>query len=91
MIDRLIIPRIIKWLSKGKMILILGARQVGKSTLLKQLEEALQENAVWINGDNPEDRALLQNVNSRTAQQLFKPGQLVFWMKCSGYRMPVCA
>ncbi len=78
MIDRLIIPRIIKWLSKGKMILILGARQVGKSTLLKQLEEALQENAVWINGDNPEDRALLQNVNSRTAQQLFKPGQLVF-------------
>ena len=65
-----------KWFS-GKTILLLGARQVGKTTLLKALLENTPERIEWINGDNPQDRALLNQMNSERAQRLFAKGTVV--------------
>ena len=39
-----------KWLNTGKAIVILGARQVGKTTLLKTLFGSSNE-VLWLNGD----------------------------------------
>jgi uncharacterized protein len=50
-------------LFKGKVILLFGARQVGKSTLIK---DALsnQENVLWLNADDTDTIALFDNINA---------------------------
>lgn len=53
---------------KGKIILLLGARQVGKTTLLKQLIKEIDEPAIWLNADEAD---ILQELNSAvTSTQL---------------------
>ena len=61
----------------GKTILLLGARQVGKTTLLRSLTQTISVPTIWINGDNPQDRALMNQINSDRAKNLFPPGTLV--------------
>lgn len=51
-------------LNKGKAIIIYGARQVGKTTLLKNIVEKDSKEIYWLNGDRVEDRALLENASS---------------------------
>lgn len=51
-------------LNKGKAIIIYGARQVGKTTLLKKIVEKDSKEIYWLNGDRVEDRALLENASS---------------------------
>jgi len=46
---------------KGKIILLLGARQVGKTTLLKQLAKELDEHTAWLNVDEAD---ILQELNA---------------------------
>ena len=48
-----------KW-NSGKVLIVIGPRQVGKTTLLKSLCEA-EGNYLFMNGDDPEDRILLEN------------------------------
>lgn len=62
----------------GKTIVLLGARQVGKTTLLKQIEKAINRGVIWLNGDNPEDRALLNGINGTRAKEIFPKGSVVF-------------
>jgi predicted AAA+ superfamily ATPase len=62
----------------GKTIILLGARQVGKTTLLKQIAESLKNEVIWLNGDNPEDRLLLSQINGSRAKQIFPRGSIVF-------------
>lgn len=50
MIQRLLQQQVQSLFSRGKVILIMGARQVGKSTLLNQLF-ANQPDVLWLNGD----------------------------------------
>ena len=38
-------------LFQGKVITLIGARQTGKTTLLKRLFEAYREDALWLNAD----------------------------------------
>lgn len=63
-------------LFSGKSIILFGARQVGKTTLLKEISNNAK-NAVWLNGDNIEDIELLSKINSTRAKQLFRKGSLV--------------
>lgn len=42
-----------------KAILLFGARQTGKTTLLKKLYEA-KDNVLWLNGDNHDTHALFE-------------------------------
>ncbi|VAW25898.1 Prokaryotic ATPase [hydrothermal vent metagenome] len=57
MIERILLKNIRKQLYKGKAIILLGPRQVGKTTLLKELSKQEQD-VLWINADNIEDREL---------------------------------
>jgi predicted AAA+ superfamily ATPase len=55
---------------KGKIIVILGARQVGKSTLIKMLPSCDSNNTLWLDGENADVHQLLKNTNSERLKQL---------------------
>ncbi|MFI3240169.1 MAG: AAA family ATPase [Bacteroidales bacterium] len=63
MVERLIENRIKAKLNSGKAIIIMGARQVGKTTLLKNLFPNSNE-TLWLNGDEPDVRVMLDNITS---------------------------
>ena len=63
MIERAIKKSIQSKMNDGKAIILMGARQVGKTTFLKQLfREDLS--TLWLNGDEPDIRALFENITS---------------------------
>ena len=62
---------------KGKAIVLIGARQVGKSTLLKQII-ADKGNVLNLNCDDPSVRSLLQDINLNTLRQLIGNNKIVF-------------
>lgn len=64
-------------LFKGKLILLIGPRQVGKSTLLIQITEKLQLPYILLNCDEPEPRALLSDVNVMRLKQFIGSNKLV--------------
>lgn len=55
---------------KGKIIVILGARQVGKSTLVKMLIAHQKETVLWLDGEEADVHLLLQNSNSERLAQI---------------------
>lgn len=55
---------------KGKIIVILGARQVGKSTLIKMLVAHQKEAVLWLDGEEADVHLLLQNSNSERLAQI---------------------
>lgn len=55
---------------KGKVIVILGARQVGKSTLIKMLPACTKHSVLWLDGENTDVQLLLQNPNSERLKQI---------------------
>ena len=64
MISRITIQNIDRKLFKGKAILLFGARQVGKTTLLKHFTSNRSESVLHISGDEPDIRELLSNITS---------------------------
>lgn len=63
MIKRLLFESIEKQLFKGKAIILLGCRQIGKTTLLQQLLSE-REDVMWLSGDEPDTRSLIDGMNS---------------------------
>jgi uncharacterized protein len=63
MIPRQIEKNILENLHKGKVIILLGARQTGKTTLLKQLTNGNQS-LLWLNGDESDVQAIFHQTNS---------------------------
>lgn len=63
MIERTLKQKIGKMVGKEKAIIIMGPRQVGKSTLLHEMFGASQE-VIWLNGDDPDVQELFANVTS---------------------------
>ena len=63
MVQRFVKDNIESKLFKGKAIILLGARQVGKTTLLKEIAKN-KKDVLWINADNIEDRELFSNPSS---------------------------
>lgn len=62
MIARTQQSQIDSYLFKGKAILVFGARQVGKTSLIKN---TCQNNSyLWLNGDEPDTQLLLENITS---------------------------
>jgi uncharacterized protein len=50
------------YLFKGKAILVFGARQVGKTSLIRN---TIKKNPfLWLNGDEPDTQQLLENITS---------------------------
>lgn len=77
MITRVLEEVISGRLFTGKTVLLLGPRQVGKTTLMKNIFQKHAGRSFWMNADNPEDRALLNGINSLRARELFPAGTLV--------------
>lgn len=63
MIHRVIEKNILPLLNTSKAIVIMGARQVGKSTLLDYLF-GNRHDVKWLNGDEPDTQSILTNISS---------------------------
>lgn len=67
---------IVNKLFKGKAIILIGARQVGKSTLFKQIIES-KDNVLNLNCDDPTVRTILQDINLNTLKRLIGNNKIV--------------
>ena len=76
MIDRDITMQIKDDFYKGKVIVILGARQVGKTTLMEHLVKD-QSNLLILNCDNYDDRSDLENKTSTELKNLIGNNKIV--------------
>ena len=70
MYKRDLLPVIQERCFKGKAILLLGARQVGKTTLLKMLMQEQGNKILYLNCDEPQTVMLLTNRNLRDLKAL---------------------
>lgn len=70
MISRAISDSIKNHLKDEKAIILLGPRQVGKSTLLQQLSPKLAKPIMWWNGDDADVRTILTNTTSTSLRAL---------------------
>lgn len=64
MIKRALQPIIESRLFKGKIIILYGARQVGKTTLIKNIQNKFPDSSLYLNCDEPDIRALLTDTTS---------------------------
>uniref|UniRef100_UPI00404AA384 ATP-binding protein n=2 Tax=Flavobacterium sp. TaxID=239 RepID=UPI00404AA384 len=62
---------------KGKVILLLGARQVGKSTLIKILPFKAEDKIIWLDGENADIQILFQSPNSQRLKQIAGDAKIV--------------
>ena len=70
MISRAISASVQKHLKDTKAIILLGPRQVGKSTLLQQLSDKFAQPIIWWNGDDADIRSILSNTTSTSLRSL---------------------
>jgi predicted AAA+ superfamily ATPase len=70
MIIRNIKQKIEEKLFTGKVIILLGPRQVGKTTLLKEIIKN-RTDALWLNADEPDIQSLFENATSSRLKNYF--------------------
>ena len=70
MIERKLKTVISQRLNTEKVIIVLGARQVGKTTLLKNLF-ANNDDLLWLNGDEMDVQELFANISSSRLKAIF--------------------
>lgn len=76
MIQRTIEKQIEELLGTQKAIIIMGARQVGKSTLLNTLLGA-RKDVMWMNGDDPDIQNLFQQITSARMRAILGDSRFV--------------
>lgn len=64
-------------LNKGKAIVITGARQVGKTTFVKQLQDEIESEGIWFNADENITRERLHNPSLETLNNLIGDKKLI--------------
>lgn len=77
MISREIQNSIEEKLFKGKLIVIYGARQVGKTTLIKQISKKFEDKTLYLNCDEPDIREFLTNASSTRLRNLIGQKKLI--------------
>lgn len=76
MINRISTDLIKSKLFTGKAIIILGARQTGKTTLLNQLFKDTPD-TVWLSGDDPDVQNVFEKITSSRLKTLFAGKKLI--------------
>ncbi len=77
MIDRIIESRIKGKLFKGKSIIVYGARQVGKTTLISKVTDNRNSNTLWLNCDEPDVRKMLTDATSTRLRSIAGKSSIV--------------
>lgn len=78
MIERFAIKKIEEKLFKGKAILVFGARQVGKTTLIENLLKKEKNSVLHVSGDEPDVREVLTNINSTQLRNYIGNNKIFF-------------
>jgi predicted AAA+ superfamily ATPase len=76
MLKRSLFSALLKRFNKGKAIVLLGPRQVGKTTLLRQCLQGKE--FLFLNGDDPEIRELLENAGTSKLKSIIGQFKWVF-------------
>jgi len=76
MIDRFLNKTLENKLFKGKIIILTGARQVGKTTLLRQMVKG-RTDCLWLNGDELQIQNLFDNASADRLLSEFKGNSIV--------------
>lgn len=76
MIARILAPQLKEKFFKGKALLLMGARQIGKTTLLKEIV-GTQTEVLWLSGDEPDVIELFETANSVRLKQFFGHQKIV--------------
>ncbi|MFN0216309.1 MAG: ATP-binding protein [Saprospiraceae bacterium] len=77
MIQRILDQTVQQRLFGGKTILILGPRQVGKTTLARRLSNLYPDQILWLNGDDPETVQILQKASLSRLKSLVGTNKLI--------------
>ncbi len=78
MIQREIQPKIENKLFTGKLLIIYGTRQVGKTTLLKSISEKFGETSLFLNCDEPDIRLMLTDATLTILKNLVGSKKIIF-------------
>lgn len=78
MIPRSLEQNIQKWLFKEKIIILTGARQVGKTTLLKKIIDKLNTKSLFLNGDDSITKKLFEAPSVTNFRNLIGNSRLLF-------------
>lgn len=78
MFERTITPKIADRLFTGKTIILMGARQVGKTTLVKKLFKSHEGETLSVTGDEPDIGALFSEITSTRLNALIGDKKIVF-------------
>jgi len=70
-------------LNKGKVLVLTGARQVGKTTLIKDLFKA--QELLWLNGDDPAVRTQLENATLNSIKDIIGGVNQNYWIVFFNY------
>jgi len=76
-IARLIKNQIKKGLLPGQIVMILGARRVGKTTLIKDIVSQTMSRVDFYNCDDPDVKAKFTNISLSSLKKLFKDAELL--------------
>jgi hypothetical protein len=77
MITRILKETISNHIKDNKAIIVLGARQTGKTTLLKNIASGLTD-VLWLNADEPDIQALFENATSTRLKAYFANYSYIF-------------
>ncbi len=78
MIKREIIDSILSDFGRKKIIVLLGPRQVGKTTLLSQIESIENKKTLLLNCDNYDDAMSIEDKSTTELRSLIEPYDIVF-------------
>ena len=76
-VKRILFSEIQQALEGGKVVLVVGPRQVGKTTLLKMIAKHVRQKWLWLDCDEPDVRELLTNVSSTALRSIIGDAELV--------------
>lgn len=76
MVSRIIQNQLSEQLGGKKALIVMGARQVGKSTLMQQLLGE-RKDVLWLNGDEPDVSGMLENITSARLRAIIGTNKIV--------------
>ena len=78
MISRELEKQLVQYVFRGKIIMLSGARQVGKTTLIEMLLQKRKEKILYLNADETDVRELLTDTTSTSLKSIVGNHKIIF-------------